>query len=103
MDGCVAMNRFAAAEEGAVTVDWVVLTAVIVGLGLATMAVTSGGVKNLSNDTAVEFASIDVGASPFGEAAWASGSPLHFSQEQWDSNRDFFATRDRCHQFLRRK
>jgi Flp pilus assembly pilin Flp len=35
-------------ESGAVTVDWVVLTAAIVGLGLAVMAVVSGGVENLS-------------------------------------------------------
>ena len=32
------------------TVDWVVLTAAIVGLGLAVMAVVSSGVENLSGD-----------------------------------------------------
>ena len=37
-------------EYGAVTVDWVVLTAALVGLGLAVMAVVSGGVENLSGD-----------------------------------------------------
>lgn len=59
------MDKFLHDETGAVTVDWVVLTAAIVGLGLAVMAVVSGGVENLSNETAVELASIDVGASPF--------------------------------------
>lgn len=37
-------------ESGAVTVDWVVLTAAIVGLGIAVLATVSGGVKNLSGD-----------------------------------------------------
>ncbi len=44
------MNAFIADESGAVTVDWVVLTAALVGLGLAVMAVVSGGVENLSSD-----------------------------------------------------
>ncbi len=37
-------------ESGAVTVDWVVLTAAIVGLGIAVLATVSGGVQNLSGD-----------------------------------------------------
>ena len=37
-------------EDGAVTVDWVVLTAAIVGLGIAVLASVSGGVKDLSGD-----------------------------------------------------
>jgi len=37
-------------ESGAVTVDWVVLTAAIVGLGIAVMAAVSNGVENLSGD-----------------------------------------------------
>ncbi|SFC38467.1 Flp family type IVb pilin [Tropicimonas isoalkanivorans] len=35
-------------EDGAVTVDWVVLTAAIVGLGIAVLAAVSGGVENVS-------------------------------------------------------
>ena len=38
-------------ESGAVTVDWVVLTASLVGLGLAVGAVVSAGVQDLSTDT----------------------------------------------------
>jgi len=37
-------------ESGAVTVDWVVLTAAIVGLGIAVLAAVSDGVQNLSED-----------------------------------------------------
>lgn len=35
-------------EDGAVTVDWVVLTAAIVGLGIATIAAVSDGSLTLS-------------------------------------------------------
>ncbi len=35
-------------ESGAVTVDWVVLTAALVGLGLAVMGVVSGGIEDLT-------------------------------------------------------
>ena len=44
-------------ESGAVTVDWVVLTGGVVGLGLATMGVVSGGVENLSGDIAGQLSS----------------------------------------------
>ncbi|WP_456385958.1 Flp family type IVb pilin [Profundibacter sp.] len=43
------IKNFAADESGAVTVDWVVLTAAIVGLGLAVMTVISDGTSNLTN------------------------------------------------------
>ncbi|MBY4895042.1 hypothetical protein KUL25_19965 [Rhodobacteraceae bacterium N5(2021)] len=46
------IKNFAADESGAVTVDWVVLTAALVGLGLAVMAVVSGGVEDLSTEVA---------------------------------------------------
>ncbi|MGG7643474.1 Flp family type IVb pilin [Rhodovulum sp. YNF3179] len=45
-----AIKTFKADESGAVTVDWVVLTAAIVGLGIAVLAAVSGGVGNLSTD-----------------------------------------------------
>ncbi|MEM7490929.1 MAG: hypothetical protein AAF390_17575 [Pseudomonadota bacterium] len=41
---------FFADESGAVTVDWVVLTAALVGLGLAVMSVVRGGVTDLTNN-----------------------------------------------------
>ena len=42
------IKTFRADEDGAVTVDWVVLTAAIVGLGLAVMAVVKPGVNDMS-------------------------------------------------------
>ncbi|PKP84085.1 MAG: hypothetical protein CVT80_10150 [Alphaproteobacteria bacterium HGW-Alphaproteobacteria-2] len=37
-------------ESGAVTVDWVVLTAAIVGLGIAVIAAVSTGTTSLGNN-----------------------------------------------------
>lgn len=44
------LDKFLSDDSGAVTVDWVVLTAGLVGLGLATMAVVSAGVEDVSGD-----------------------------------------------------
>lgn len=41
------IKTFSRDESGAVTVDWVVLTAAIVGLGIAVLAAVSGGVAGL--------------------------------------------------------
>lgn len=45
-----AIKTFAGDESGAVTVDWVVLTAALVGLGLAVMGVVSTGIGNVSKE-----------------------------------------------------
>jgi Flp pilus assembly pilin Flp len=58
-------TTFAKSESGAVTVDWVVLTAGVVGLGMAVMVVVSGGVENLSTDIAQELANAEPTADPF--------------------------------------
>ena len=42
------IKNFRRDEDGAVTVDWVVLTAAIVGLGIAVLASVSNGVTSLS-------------------------------------------------------
>ena len=41
-------QKFNNEEDGAVTVDWVVLTAAVVGLGLAALAAVRGGMKSLT-------------------------------------------------------
>lgn len=41
-------QRFCKNEEGAVTVDWVVLTALVVGLAVAAFAGIDGGVSGLT-------------------------------------------------------
>lgn len=60
------IQNFASNESGAVTVDWVVLTAALVGLGLAVMAVVSSGVENLSTDIRNELANAEPDEDPFG-------------------------------------
>lgn len=51
------IKRFHNDESGAVTVDWVVLTAAIVGLGIAVVASISGGVRGLGDSIS---AAVDV-------------------------------------------
>jgi Flp pilus assembly pilin Flp len=54
------IRRFLGDEDGAVSVDWVVLTAALTGLGLATVAVVSGGVESLSRDTADTLSGVSI-------------------------------------------
>ena len=42
------IKNFRKSEEGAVSVDWVVLTAAIVGLGIAVLSTVSGGIDSLA-------------------------------------------------------
>ena len=51
------MRRFARDESGAVTVDWVVITAAIVGLGIAVFAAVGSGVENVAGDISTDMAS----------------------------------------------
>ena len=44
------IKKFRKDEEGAVTVDWVVLTAAVVGLGVAGVATVSDGVDALAGE-----------------------------------------------------
>ncbi len=41
-------KKFNEEEEGAVTVDWVVLTAAVVGLGVAALAAVRSGTESLT-------------------------------------------------------
>jgi len=49
------IRTFIADETGAVTVDWVVLTAAIVGLGIAVIATINDGVDNVGSGVATSF------------------------------------------------
>ena len=53
--------NFARSEEGAVTVDWVVLTAAVVGLGVAGVTTVKSGVSTLAGTI-----STDVGGTTTG-------------------------------------
>jgi len=60
------IKTFSNDESGAVTVDWVVLTAAIVGLGIAVVVSVSGGVRGLGDAIATS-----VGTSTVGETGVA--------------------------------
>jgi len=59
------IKTFLSNESGAVTVDWVVLTAAIVGLGLAVMSVVSGGIEDLSGDISNSLSTTNPLDNPF--------------------------------------
>lgn len=55
------MKNFAADESGAVTVDWVVLTASVVFLALVVIAILSPAVNGLSSKIATELSTVKTG------------------------------------------
>ena len=57
------LERFRRDESGAVTVDWVVLTAGIVGLGLVVLGTTAGGITEASNSVAADIQSKQAAAT----------------------------------------
>lgn len=59
------LKSFVASEHGALAVEWPVVAAGLVGLGLAIMLLVGGGVEDLSGETQVELANIDPAASAF--------------------------------------
>ena len=55
------LKKFRKDEAGAVTVDWVVLTAAIVGLGIVVMTTVGGGIKTLASNVSTAVSSETVG------------------------------------------
>jgi Flp pilus assembly pilin Flp len=55
-------KKFRKDENGAVTVDWVVLTAAIVGLGVAVMTTVRGGTEGLAGRISEGLDSVTVDA-----------------------------------------
>ncbi len=54
------IKNFRRDEDGAVTVDWVVLTAAIVGLGIAILTTVQTGTQTLADNISSELADITV-------------------------------------------
>ncbi|MCB1362148.1 MAG: pilus assembly protein [Rhodobacteraceae bacterium] len=50
MRAIARLKSFALCQSGAVTVDWVVLTAALVGVGLAVTNTVADGLENLSQE-----------------------------------------------------
>lgn len=55
-----SFRRFAADEDGAVTVDWVVLTAAVVGLGIAVLSSVTSGTKTVTQTVSGQLAGTTV-------------------------------------------
>lgn len=85
------LRTFLSDERGAITVDWVAVTAATVGLGLATVAVVSPGIETLSGDVSDQLSGTEV-ALPFtvlrtlfetdfaaGAAGWIGGTPINLA------------------------
>ena len=56
-----AFKSFANDEAGAVTVDWVVLTAAIVGLGIVVMTSVGSGITGLADNTKAKLGTYSAG------------------------------------------
>ncbi len=56
-------NAFLKDESGAVTVDWVVLTAAIVGLGIAVLTSVGGGTTTLADAVSTSLAATPVSSA----------------------------------------
>lgn len=56
------IQNFLKDEDGAVTVDWVVLTAAVVGLGIAGVTAVNNGIGTLAESIGTEVGGITVAA-----------------------------------------
>ena len=56
----MTLINFIKDEDGAVTVDWDVLTAAIVGLGIAVLTSVSGGTKSLAGKISSNLSSMTI-------------------------------------------
>lgn len=56
------LKKFRADEAGAVTVDWVVLTAAVVALGFAAMSTVQGGIGKAATNISTNLAAVNQAA-----------------------------------------
>ena len=84
-------KNFIADESGAVTVDWVVLTASIVGIAIAVLLIIAGGINSASNNINGELSSTTSVASLVnGVVQQPTTNPFNLPQ----NTRDFTSTID---------
>ena len=67
-------NAFLKDESGAVTVDWVVLTAAIVGLGIAVLTSVGNGTASLADKISSNLANASVRTLDGLDSAFGSGN-----------------------------
>jgi Flp pilus assembly pilin Flp len=69
------LKKFSKDEAGAVTVDWVVLTAAIVGLGLVVMQTVSGGLTDAADSIVADLDDAMTEAADIGGAGGGATPP----------------------------
>jgi hypothetical protein len=88
------VNTFLQDQSGAVTVDWVVLTAAVIGLGGAVLASTSSGTLTLANLTSTTLG----GTALYSQSAFNLGigynpvSPYHNGNAFWSGDKPWAET-----------
>lgn len=69
-----SLRTFLQSEHGAVTVDWVVLTAAVVGLGIATVTAVRSGTNSLAGDVSTSLSGAEVASlACLGDAGGPAG------------------------------
>ncbi|OAN68736.1 hypothetical protein A8B78_22135 [Jannaschia sp. EhC01] len=76
------IKTYFASENGAISVDWVVITSGLVGLGLATAGVVSGGVEGASNNISNALIGQDV--STAFQSAFVAATAALTATSVWD-------------------
>ncbi len=82
------VRSFVVAETGAVTVDWVVLAAAVVGLGIGTVGAVRTGTSSTASQIEDSLASAVVGDVDFGGtvSGLPSAPPVVWAPMQWDQH-----------------
>lgn len=92
------LKSFLSETSGAVTVDWVVLTAAVEGLGVATVGAVRNGTQALGSDVSASLTSASVvslgtlgstgvAAAPWAPGAWTQHNPgVYDSYVAWMTN-----------------
>ena len=57
------LKRFIGDTDGAVTVDWVVLSAAVIGLGMLVLGPVAYGTENLTQKVADYISAVEVGSN----------------------------------------
>ncbi|QYX57556.1 hypothetical protein K1T73_03915 [Roseovarius sp. SCSIO 43702] len=58
----LTLKKFVEDDAGAVTVDWVVLTAAIVGLGTSAIITAKGGISGIATKISTSVSGMNVGS-----------------------------------------
>lgn len=98
------ISQFLAAESGAVTVDWTVLAAAIVGLGISTVAAVRTGVvslggdidNSLSNASVVALGALGDGISVVGAYTRSFLSVSQADHDGWLADIAWYSAEDRA-------